>query len=273
MPLFENRIFRLGLLVVTIIVAYLWLRGLTNEETTSQSRDEVSTEELVDTPTFEPRASTEPVVAPPVDPPEPTDDSVESVLEYTIEPGDTLEAIAVKFNVSVQALKLANPSVVQGQLFAGDLLRILNASTDNTAGENPSADRIEGEEVTYFIEQGDTFGAIAADYRVSVPALQEANPTIDPANIFPGQELIIPPIGTGLPAVELTPEPTAAVVQRAVGEAVTHEVTDGDSLTYLASIYEVTTELIAAANPGVEPQDGLFIGQVLNIPPPQRVAE
>lgn len=271
MSLFENRIFRLALLVLTLIVVYLWLRGFSDDETTTQGRDDANPEDIVETPTFEPLPEASPVVIDPVSLPEPTDadDGPQAVLWYPIELGDTLDSIAVKFNTSQESILLANPGLDPSRLIAGEEIRILGATTDNTAGGNPDPDRDDGEVVVYFVETGDNLGLIADKYRVSLGALLEANPGVDPASIFPGQEITVPPLGTGLPAEVLTPQPTAEVVQRAIGESVTHEVTDGDSLTYLASIYETSVDAILAANPGVD-QNSIFIGQSLNIPPPQR---
>lgn len=265
----ENRAFRLALLAVTIIVAFLWLRGLTTQQTSAVDRDDADAENIIETPTFAPPPPASPVVITPAAVAGPTDLTDEAVLWYTILPGDNLSAIAVKFCISTEAISLANRGLDPGRLIAGQELRIIGATTDCTVGTNPGADREEGEESVYFVEAGDNLGTIAQDYTVSLDALLAANPGVDPTAIFPGQELKIPPIGTGIPAAELTPQPTAAVVEREIGEAATHEVTDGDSIIYLSTIYEVTPEAILAANPGVD-ADSIFIGQVLNIPPPQR---
>ena len=269
MSLFENRAFRLALLVITIIVAFVWLRGLTAQETSSEERSDADPADIIETPTFPPAPEASPVVITPSAVTDTTDLTDSAVLEYVIEPGDTLGAIAVKFCTSTEAIGLANRGLDPGRLIAGQPIRIIGATTDCTQGTNPDTEREEGEESVYFVETGDNLGSIAEEYRVSLGALLDANPGVDAASIFPGQELTIPPIGTGLPAEILTPEPTAAVVQRDLGEAATHEVTDGDSIIYLATIYETTPEAILAANPGVD-ADSIFIGQVLNIPPPQR---
>ncbi|PAD94049.1 L,D-transpeptidase family protein [Shouchella clausii] len=45
------------------------------------------------------------------------------------------------------------------------------------------------------VQQGETLSSIAADYRISLPHLIQANPTINPNQLFIGQSIIIP----GLP--------------------------------------------------------------------------
>lgn len=265
----ENRAFRLALLAVTILVAFMWLRGLTTQETSSVERDDADPDAIIETPTVAPAPEASPVVITPSAVDTTTDLTNSSVLEYEIEPGDNLSTIAVKFCTSTEAIKLANRGVEPGSLIAGETLRIIGATTDCAQSADSADDREEGEESVYYVEAGDNLGTIAQEYTVSLPALLAANPGVDATSIIPGQELTIPPIGTGIPAEVLTPQPTAEVVQRAIGEAATHEVTSGDSITYLASIYEVSPEAILAANPGVE-ADAIQVGQVLNIPPPQR---
>jgi LysM repeat protein len=92
-------------------------------------------------------------------------------------------------------------------------------STDSSTSDIPSATPTP---VIYVVEEGDTLGAIAIQFDVSVEAIQSANGIDDPARLRVGQELIIPvggtvptraraatatPEATSLPSPEMTPTP------------------------------------------------------------------
>ena len=203
-------------------------------------------------------------------PTEASTEAAESVLVYTIQSGDTLDAIAIRCNTTANAIELANPGLDPSRIFAGQEIRILTCTTDATAVENPGVEREPGEAVLYFIESGDTLSAIANRYSVSTDALIDANSDIDTTTLRIGQELVVPPIGTGLAPDALTPEPTPEIVERPLGEPQEHTVTEGDSLVFLAQIYQTTPDAIEAANPGLDP-NRILIGQVLLIPPPTQL--
>lgn len=267
--LLENRIFRVVLLIITLVVFYLWIVGFSGgDEVVGEDRGDAAEEEiaLTETATAE-QAETRVVIS--STPTASTTAVAESVLEYEIESGDTLNAIAVKFNTTEEAVRLANPGIQPGNLFAGDTIRILGASTDANAVANPDpTDREEGVEAIYFVDPGDTLGDIALDYTVSLEALMAANPGVDQSNLQVGQELTIPEFGAGIPPEQLTPEPTPQVLTRPAGEATVHEVSEGDSIVYLSVIYQVDVDTILAANPNLDP-DNIAVGQQIQIPPPQ----
>lgn len=98
--------------------------------------------------------------------------------------------------------------------------------TTTPADTTPEAPTTTPAPVTYIVEEGDTLGAIAIEFGVSVEAIQVANGIDDPAKLRVGQELIIPVNGsvsaqagaatatptdgtaTVAPAPEATPSPT-----------------------------------------------------------------
>ena len=56
--------------------------------------------------------------------PEPTADDQENMLQYTVQDGDTVESIARLFVVSEQDLRWANHLPEDGEVVAGDRIRV-----------------------------------------------------------------------------------------------------------------------------------------------------
>jgi LysM repeat protein len=92
------------------------------------------------------------------------------------------------------------------------------AEPDPTATSPPPApvedQSAGGEEEIYIVQAGDSLGAIAGRFGVSVAALVEANNLANPDFVFSGQRLIIPVPGRSNPAEPAaTPTPTIAAGQ------------------------------------------------------------
>lgn len=101
---------------------------------------------------------------------------------YTVQAGDTLDSIALRFYTTVDALLRANPQISHPDLLvAGETLYIPGSTVD-----------IDGQTI-YIVESGDDLFAIAASHNVTLDALEQANPKIQPPRlIFPGQWVEIP---------------------------------------------------------------------------------
>ena len=95
---------------------------------------------------------------------------------YSVRPGDTLGAIAVRFGASIVGLRAANPEITNPNVIhVGQRLAI------------------PGQAKLYTVQPGDTFGQVAVNFGVGAAQLLQANPQItDPDLIFVGQQLLIP---------------------------------------------------------------------------------
>lgn len=160
--------------------------------------------------------------------------------EYIIKEGDTLYKLAQNFDTTIPALIGANPEIDPNNLRVGDKLCI------------PLQKRFPScpEENYYRIQAGDSLYKIAQRFNISADDLQEANPTLDPANLQIG-EIICIPVAT--PPVECPEGSTAYLVQ------------EGDTFYTIARKFRVSVDDLRAANPGVAPR-GLLIGQKICIP-------
>lgn len=108
-------------------------------------------------------------------------------MDYRVRPGDTLSAIAAKFNVSLSAVEAANPQIPDpNKIFPDELVHIPGSQAqahDLVQVPPPHA-------LTYVVQPGDSMSAIAAAHNISLGALEAANPqVINPAVIHPGQIL------------------------------------------------------------------------------------
>lgn len=109
---------------------------------------------------------------PPLTPP------TQNYITYVIQPGDTLNSIAVKYGTTVNALIALNGISNPNLIYAGSTLRI------------PEADGT-GTPVYYTIKPGDTLSSIAAKYGTTVNALASLNGIKNPNLIYAGQKIRI----------------------------------------------------------------------------------
>jgi LysM repeat protein len=140
-----------------------------------------------ETPTREPTATETPVSSPT---PLPT-------IEYIVDVNDTLGAIAVRYDVSIQSILQMNPGInSQSILSVGQ--RIFLPQPTPTPSPEPTSTLPPAEAtiaacdtVLYTVEANDTLGSIAANYNVRPAAIQDFN-DLTSDTVFLGQVLVIP---------------------------------------------------------------------------------
>lgn len=147
---------------------------------------------------------------------------------YTVIPGDTLYGISKQFGVSVDAIRNAN-NLSSNTLSIGQVLNIPSYSSS----------------LVYMVKSGDTLYSIARFYGVSVNDIMSTN-NLSSSNLSIGQELIIP--------IEKDSEPPYF----------TYTVKSGDSLYYIANMFDTTVNEIKSLNNLTS--NLLSIGQILKIP-------
>lgn len=117
---------------------------------------------------------------------------------HTIEPGDTLDAIAGLYAVPLDALLGANPDVDPANLIVGKLVIIPQGATSSEAlpseGEVPPPETLPPPSgtVIHTVQPGETLFRIATQYGLTVNELAAANTITDPTRIFVGQQLVLP---------------------------------------------------------------------------------
>jgi membrane-bound lytic murein transglycosylase D len=162
-------------------------------------------------------------------------------VSHKVRLADNLWSIAQRYDVEVEDLREWNKE----KIGPGDQIRPGQRLTIWLGGEGRPA-----EEAKYTVRRGDTLAKIAAQQGVELKALAAANHITPDSTIYPGAQLRVPGKGQAKPA------PAAPT---------THTVGRGETLTSIASRYNVTPTALAASNDLPDP-DSLRPGQSLVVP-------
>lgn len=131
-----------------------------------------------------------------LDIPAPVVKNTTSYLTYTVQAGDTLWAIARKYNCSITEIVAANSDRIKNpnRIHAGWQLKIPKSGAP-VSGSTPDAVLPENKKSgRYIVRQGDTLWKIAREYGCSVAEIISLNRELirDPALIYSGWELKVP---------------------------------------------------------------------------------
>ena len=208
----------------------------------------------------------------------------EGGMAYTVQPGDTLLAIAIRHGLDWQDIALANALQEQDILSIGQVLHLPSieeaipsagdpSESDPSAGDpsesGPSAsDRSAGSAAAvlgatpsaqmqkYTVRAGDTALAIALSHGIGLQDLYLSNTLNDQSYLQIGQVLAIPNV---VGSAEVPAEPTASALQR------TYRVQTGDTVFAIALRHGVDWQEMLRVN-GLDEQSLLQPGQSLTIP-------
>jgi len=161
---------------------------------------------------------------------------------------------------------------VQPPLADATNLPTMDAYTNDAGASNayvtPTNNYVEPSHLTgatteHVIVKGDTFFDLAKKYGVTMQALKDANPTVNPSKLQLNQKIVIPaPV-----AHAASPAGTAPTATQAAPGELTHKVVSGENLTKIAEKYKqygVTVDAIRKANNLTS--DRIVVGQTLKIP-------
>ncbi|HPK37739.1 MAG TPA: LysM peptidoglycan-binding domain-containing protein [Kiritimatiellia bacterium] len=132
--------------------------------------------------------------------------SVQTSTPYTIQKGDTLSAIAYKYNVRWQDIVAINPGIVPNRLRIGQVIQLPGQVDLSRARSVPvatpgvrapktvapkAAAAVPGPTITYVVKPGDSLSVIAHKHGIKTAALREAN-GLKSDKIIVGQKLKVP---------------------------------------------------------------------------------
>ncbi len=161
---------------------------------------------------------------------------------YTVQPGDTLYAIAVRFHTTVATLKQLN-GLKSDALQAGQVLKVPSSDPPPPAPPSPAPPSApKPAQTRYTVQPGDTLARIARRFGTSVDSLIQVNDLPTPNLIQVGDALNIPNSPT-LVEPGLTLDPPAA----RQGSTVMIQVTRPDLVSAAAKINGQTIPLTHSA--------------------------
>ncbi|OLZ08155.1 C40 family peptidase [Sulfobacillus thermosulfidooxidans] len=137
---------------------------------------------------------------------------------YTVQPGDTLGAIAARFHVTVAELvawnHIANPNLIA----VGQVLVIGSASGSTSSSASPASSPASSSSTTYTVQAGDTLGLIAQKFGISWQTLASYNHLANPNVLYIGEVLQIP--GNGQASSSATVQLPAQNASVSFGQAI-----------------------------------------------------
>lgn len=184
----------IALVVIGVILLVVWLMGPNQPlgamfATETPTATVTSTPTSTTTPTLTVTITSTATITLTATPSEP--------FPYTIVEGDTLPAIAEKFNLGDDGVLLLldyNPEIMEngGIYYVGQTITIPPPGTERATSTPIPPDLPRGTEITYKVLPGDTVAGIAAKFNSTEEAIIAANEIDDPNALFIGQELQIP---------------------------------------------------------------------------------
>jgi len=222
----------------------------------------------------------------------------QQTVTYTVQRGDTLFRIALRYGIKMDDLAQANQITNASRILVGQTLVIPGLTpptTDQASVNNPL---VAAAPIVHIVQRGETLAAIARLYNLTPDEIMKANNLSNPNRILAGQKLQIwtaevltqqdEQIAAGesntptviasdpvtlpnpnIPALDTTPAVPAATPQDVVPtpapQAVTYVVQSGDHLSQIAARYGMSWTAIAAANNIANP-DIIYAGLELTIP-------
>jgi LysM repeat protein len=144
----------------------------------------------------------EKIAATPKTAPRPVVTDTSNATEYTVEPKETLYSLSKKFNISVDELKLANPSIETSGVQIGMLLKIPSkrvlGSNESSIGSTkaPVVDakpKVSSPPVTvsHTVEAKETLFSLSKKYEVPLADIIKQNPALNVSGLKIGMILTI----------------------------------------------------------------------------------
>ena len=159
---------------------------------------------------------------------------------YSIQAGDTLFSISMRFGITTQSILDANPGLSPNNLRVGEIVCIPGVAPPPVCPPNS---------FSYTIRAGDTLFLLAQRFGVTPQSILDLNPSILPDSLRVAQIICIPSA-----APPVCPPNSFSYTIRA-----------GDTLFLLAQRFGVTPQSILDLNPSILP-DSLRVGQIICIP-------
>lgn len=180
---------------------------------------------------------------------------------YTVQSGDTLSGIALKFSTTSSKLAQLNSISNPNLIYVGQRLLVNQSSNSNSSSSGQSSStttNTEASAASYTVKSGDTLSGIASQYNTMVNQIVSLNQLSNPNLIYVGQVLKLKNSQTTNSSSSSSSSSTAATT---VG---TYTVKAGDTLSVIASRYSTSSSTLASLNSLSNP-NLIYVGQVLKV--------
>ncbi len=179
---------------------------------------------------------------------------------YTVQSGDTLSGIALKFSTTSSKLAQLNSISNPNLIYVGQRLLVNQNSSSNSSSSSQSssaATNTDASAASYTVKSGDTLSTIASQHNTTVNQIVLLNQLSNPNLIYVGQVL-------KLKNNQTTNSSSATSSSTAATTAGTYTVKAGDTLSAIASRYSTSSSTLASLNSLSNP-NLIYVGQVLKV--------
>ncbi|MFR5661208.1 MAG: LysM peptidoglycan-binding domain-containing protein [Limosilactobacillus mucosae] len=179
---------------------------------------------------------------------------------YTVQSGDTLSGIALKFSTTSSKLAQLNSISNPNLIYVGQRLLVNQSSNSNSSSSGQSSStttNTEASAASYTVKSGDTLSGIASQYNTTVNQIVSLNQLSNPNLIYVGQVL-------KLKNSQTTNLSSSSSSSTAATTADTYTVKAGDTLSAIASRYSTSSSTLASLNSLSNP-NLIYVGQVLKV--------
>lgn len=179
---------------------------------------------------------------------------------YTVQSGDTLSGIALKFSTTSSKLAQLNSISNPNLIYVGQRLLVNQSSNSNSSSSGQSSStttNTEASAASYTVKSGDTLSGIASRYNTTVNQIVSLNQLSNPNLIYVGQVLKLKNSQTTNSSSSSSSSTAATIVG-------TYTVKAGDTLSAIASRYSTSSSTLASLNSLSNP-NLIYVGQVLKV--------
>jgi LysM repeat protein len=180
---------------------------------------------------------------------------------YKIVRGDTISAIARRFNLDTSAVLQLNKLTATTLIYPGQTIKLTGTAPAAPEQSPAPAPAAPSNATTYTVVSGDTLGAIAARHGVPLSSIFSWNNLSGSSIIYPGQKIKVS--GGSAPSAPSAPAPAPAATP--VASTGSYTIKAGDTLSSIASRHNVSLSALMSVNT-VSATTVIYPGQKLTIP-------
>ncbi len=174
--------------------------------------------------------------------------------QHRVESGDTVSAIAKRYNRTIEIIKEANPDLNIEKIRIGETI-LIPPSITTSATLTTREVSTQNDNRSHRVRAGESFYSIGQIYRIPMQEIEKVNPGIDPKRLQVGQRLNIP----------APSEVHSTVGARESSRETIYVIRAGDTFDSISKLFHRPVSEIISANSYLNPH-GLKIGQKITIP-------